>query len=309
MNRPCSLLLSAALLSAAACAEKKVGSSATASAAGASAPDAARRERLLDILKFKYPRIAGFKPAISELHESEFKGLDAGVLELGEPAARQKQGFLVSHDDKKLYLLAGDPIDASRSVAELRAEKRAEMEKLVAGLPVRGNPSGKVIVVEYSDFQCPYCRQAYLNVGTMLKSNPEVRFYYLNFPLSNIHPWALPAAIHSVCAARQGGDNFWRLHDGLFEHQQEITAANLHQKSLEFIQPQGKFNAAYFTACSTDPKSASYQSAAAEVKAASEMAQKYGMEGTPGFIIDGKMISGVIAADELSKLVAESLKN
>ena len=310
MNRSLfTLTLAAALLIAAACAEKKTGSSAAGAPAAAGVPDAARRERLLDTLKFKYPRIAGFKPAIIELHESEFKGLDAGVLELGESSMRQKQGFLVSHDDRKLYLLAGDPIDASRSLADMKAEKRTEMEKLVAGLPVRGNPSGKVIVVEYSDFQCPYCRQAYLNVETMLKSNPEVRFYYQHFPLSNIHPWAQSAAIHGVCAARQNGDAFWRLHDGLFQHQQEITAANLHQKSLDFIQGSPKFDAAAFTACSTDPKSPGYVSAAAEVKASSETAQKYGMDGTPGFIIDGKMIYGVIPADELSKLVAEALKN
>ena len=325
MNRSLFVLITAsALLFAAGCAGNKTGSSAGAASpaisAGLSAPDAARRERLLDTIKFKYPRIADYKPAISELHESEFKGLDAGVLEFGELSARQKQGFLVSHDDKKLYMLAGDPFDASRNIAEVKAEKQAEMEKLeagrraemaklVAGQPVRGNPSGKVVVVEYSDFQCPYCRQAYLNIETMLKSNPEVRFYYLHFPLSSIHPWAQAAAIHGVCAARQGGEAFWRLHDGLFIHQSEITAANLHQKSLEFINPSPKFDAAAFTACANDPKSAGYQSASGEVKASSEMAQKFGIDGTPGFIIDGKVISGVISANDLSMRVAEALKN
>ena len=161
-----SVSLGALLVLTAACSGKSGGSSAGATSAGVAAatPDAVRRERLLEILKFKFPQIANYNPAIIEMHESEFKGLDAGVLELGAPNSRQKQGFLISRDEKKLFVLAGDPIDASRSVAVMKAERRAALEKQVAGLPVRGNPRGKVIVLEYSDFQCPYCRQAYLSV-------------------------------------------------------------------------------------------------------------------------------------------------
>jgi protein-disulfide isomerase len=88
-------------------------------------------------------------------------------------------------------------------------------------LPVTGNKNAKVTVVEFSDFQCPFCEQFFKNTYPQLKKeyidNGKIAFYYRHFPLTSIHPYAKSAAIAAECANDQG--KFWEYHDLLFQNQ------------------------------------------------------------------------------------------
>ncbi len=91
----------------------------------------------------------------------------------------------------------------------------------VGHLPVRGNKNASVTVIEFSDFQCPFCEQFYKTTYPQLKKEyidtGKIAFYYRHFPLTNIHPLAVPAANASECANEQG--KFWEYHDLLFQNQ------------------------------------------------------------------------------------------
>ncbi len=88
--------------------------------------------------------------------------------------------------------------------------------------PSEGASNPKVTIVEFSDFQCPFCVRAYPTVKKVLQDyKNEVRFYYKQYPLTNIHPFAQKAAEASLCVLDQGQDKFWKFHDKLFELQSQ----------------------------------------------------------------------------------------
>ena len=104
------------------------------------------------------------------------------------------------------------------------------MSKLVEGIRatdhVAGNPEAKVTLVEYGDYQCPYCGMAHPIVKEILaKLGGEIRFVFRNFPISEIHPHALHAAAAAEFAADQG--KFWEMHDYIFEHQKALEDSDL----------------------------------------------------------------------------------
>jgi len=79
-------------------------------------------------------------------------------------------------------------------------------------------------VLEFGDFECPYCGQAEPTIETVLQNNPDVRLVFKNFPLEDIHPHALPAAIAAECALDQG--RFWEMHDAIYANQAAIFAGD-----------------------------------------------------------------------------------
>ena len=260
-----------------------------------------RKAQIVANLKHEFPQIATMNVEIDTL-ASASGGMDEGSFLIdGQPP----QPFLVARDNSKLYLLAADPIDASRSeadLAEARAnadseaaaearERATEMAAQIAGLPVRGNANAPVTIVEFSDFQCPYCSRASETVETLMETYPEdVKVVYAHFPLDN-HPWATPAAIASTCAAQQSDDAFWMLHDMYFADQKAITPQNVIAKSRTALAGASLDMAAWET-CATDTKSSAHQGAATAVSEQLALGSEYGVRGTPGFFVNGRFING-----------------
>ena len=259
-----------------------------------------RKARIVANLKHEFPQIADMNVTIDTL--KAVGGMDEGAFLIpGQPP----QPFLVSRDDTALYLIASDPIDVSRSVDELAAaasqadeaelaearERAAELAEATAGLPVRGNPQAAVTIVEFSDFECPYCRLASGTVEQVLERYPDdVKLVYAHFPLGN-HPWAKPAAIAASCAAQQSDDAFWALHDLYFEQQSAIEVDNVIAKSRAAISGMGVDVAAWET-CATDADSRVYQGVAAAVDAQMELGDEHGVRGTPAFFVNGRFVNG-----------------
>ncbi len=91
---------------------------------------------------------------------------------------------------------------------------------------VQGNPDAPIELVEYGDFECPFCGQAYDSVKAVQAAlGDDLRFVFRNFPLAQAHPHALAAAQAAEAAGLQG--RFWEMHDVLFEHQDMLDEANL----------------------------------------------------------------------------------
>ena len=164
-----------------------------------------------------------------------------------------------------------------------------------AGSPSRGPASAPVEIVEFSDFQCPFCLRAHPTVDQVLKTyGDRVRFVYRHYPLPG-HPAARPAAEASECAAEQG--KFWPYHDRLFATQSKLSDADLKQDAVELGMDGAKFNA-----CVDSHKYA------AKVESDLRAGQEAGVDGTPAFFINGRLISGAQPFEAFKKVIDEELQ-
>lgn len=116
----------------------------------------------------------------------------------------------------------------------------AVREKLILeGSPSKGPANAPVVIVEFGDFQCPGCRQLDLVLRQLLPSYPQARLVFKDFPLEQIHPWAMTAAIAGRCAFQQSTDAFWKLHDLIYDNQDLITPENAYDKLLQLASDAG----------------------------------------------------------------------
>jgi hypothetical protein len=131
----------------------------------------------------------------------------------------------------ELYDLRVDPLIEERKRVE------SVMTAMLAGdPPLMGPVSAPVSIVEFSDFECPYCQRLkkMLEQEVIPKAAGKVSIAFKNFPLP-MHPWAKPAAMMAACAGLQDVSSFWKLHDFLFDNQKSITVDNLKQKVEDFV--------------------------------------------------------------------------
>ncbi|MFK7984506.1 MAG: DsbA family protein [Sandaracinaceae bacterium] len=158
---------------------------------------------------------------------------------------------------------------------DLRYGRDAGFEIDIEGAPERGSPMASVTIVEFSDFECPYCGRAHPIVQQVLREfEGRVRVIFRNYPLS-AHPHALPAARAAVAAGNQ--DHFWEMHDLLFEHQRQLEEEDLLGYAEQLGLDMDRFG--------EDLASPETQ---ARVEADREMGRELGIEGTPSFFINGR---------------------
>ncbi|MCI0413664.1 DsbA family protein [bacterium] len=180
---------------------------------------------------------------------------------------------------------------------------KKNQEKIVLGtnVPVTGAQDAKVTIVEYSDFQCPYCSNAHVTVKDMLKQyEGKVKVAYKHLPLTNIHNWAEEAAIASVCVHKQKPETFWKLSDYYFTNQKTITKETLGAKLQEFSTQEG-LNHEELKKCMADPVSKQ------QVTADTTEAGSLGLSSTPSFFVNGRMVVGAIPADQFKQIIDEAL--
>jgi protein-disulfide isomerase len=207
---------------------------------------------------------------------------DQKVAQSGQPFDQIKdriKGFLTMQGQQEAVKKAIDKLKADNGVVlSLPAPETTKAKFDLAGRPMKGNKDAKVTIVEFSDFQCPYCSRATPQVQALLDAFPnDVAVYFLHFPLS-FHQQAMPAAVASECANRQG--KFWEMHDKIFAAQDSLAS----EPWKNFATELG-LDAAKFTACLTDPAVAEF------VKADMKQGEVAGVEGTPSFYINGVQYS------------------
>jgi protein-disulfide isomerase len=160
---------------------------------------------------------------------------------------------------------------------------------------LRGNPKAPVIIVEFSDFQCPFCRQVQPTLKNLLaKYEGRVSLAYRDFPLREIHPQAQLAAEASRCADEQG--QFWQYHDLLFANPDKLKREDLieHTRSLKLDEKQ-------FDSCLS---SAKYK---ARIEEDLEEGTRAGVNGTPGFFINGILLSGARPEAAFEEIIQREL--
>ena len=187
------------------------------------------------------------------------------------------------------------------------AEHRRRDQALMAGLvqnksASKGSEKALVTLVEFSDFECPYCRLfAGILDEVMPSEKDNLRIVFHHTPLT-MHPWAKPAAEGAACAQLQGNEAFWSLHDQLFKHQTDITAANVKDKLTEYAQQSKGLDVKTFQSCLENQMSLGLVLRDTNLAAANKV------EGTPTLFLNGPRLPGVRDAAQLRQFIAEAQK-
>ena len=179
--------------------------------------------------------------------------------------------------------------------AEVVVHLEAPRFEIAASGPGRGAEDARVTIIEFSDFQCPYCQRADQVVKQVLERYPnDVRVVYRHLPLENIHSRARPAAEASACAADQ--DQFWAYHDKLFANQRQLEDPDLKRFAEELGLDSARFDACVAERTHRD-----------QVDVDAAAAQGAGVTGTPAFFVNGRLLSGSRPAEEFYKIIDAEL--
>jgi predicted DsbA family dithiol-disulfide isomerase len=160
--------------------------------------------------------------------------------------------------------------------------------------PIMGPADAPITIVEWSDYQCPFCKRAHPTVEQVLTEyKGKVRFIYLDYPLP-FHPMAMPAAQAVHCAQDQG--KFWEYHKNLFEAPGDLSKADLSKRATDI-----GLDAAAFEACTTSNKFDSL------IKTNYDDGQALGVTGTPAFFINGRMLVGAQPIEQFRDIINDEL--
>jgi protein-disulfide isomerase len=197
-----------------------------------------------------------------------------------------------------LYDLSLDPL------AEMRAKNEELSRELTTGAnPGKGPTAAPVTIVEFSDFECPYCKRMtdLLEKEVLPKEGDKVKVVFRNFPLP-MHPWAKDAAEMAECAALQKPEAFWVLHDFFFQNQQSLRPDNLRTQVVSFVANNKDLNQPQFEAC------INRELGMGPVTQDQQLGQKIGIHGTPTVFVNGVRFDGLRSADELETIIEKVAK-
>ena len=235
---------------------------------------------------------------VPEPTEAEVKGYYFAVrnqvnepFEKAEPQLAKVVKALEIQQARELYA------DSLRTGENVSILLQPPTIKLGANDPgrVEGNPAASVTIVEFGDFQCPFCGRVEPTLADLLKKyEGKVKLAFRDFPLSAIHVHAEAAAEASRCAESQG--KFWPMHDAMYSDQSKLTEPDLIETAVRLGMDRGSF-----TSCL---KSGKYKAAIQQDVAAGRNA---GVTGTPTFFINGRYLEGSVPSAQFEKIIDSDL--
>jgi protein-disulfide isomerase len=178
--------------------------------------------------------------------------------------------------------------------AEALKKLRKDLKGSIGDSPTQGAADRQIVLMEFADFQCSFCAKTNESVKQfMAKHKGKVTLVFKNFPLTQIHPEALPAARAAWAAGRQG--KFWEYHDALFTNQAKLGEKFYQETATKLKLDLNKFNA---------DRPAADKSIVAEFT----LGRKLGIEGTPTIVMNGEVLSGAVTVADLEKALAKVSK-
>jgi protein-disulfide isomerase len=231
--------------------------------------------------------------AVKDVKDSPIKGAKQGVLEVGTAPQSRQVTFTSSPDFRYVIFEEVDDITIDPS--------KAVMDKIsLKNELCRGPKDAKVTIVEYSDFQCPFCAKGYSTIENevMGEYKDKVKFCYKHLPLP-FHPYAESAAIAMECAEAQSPEAGWAVYNGYFSNQKDVNPANVKDKAIEYAG--AKLDKAKFDKCFDGKETLD------KVKADRNEATALGLTGTPSFVINGRMVKGAQPAANFKAVIDDEL--
>jgi protein-disulfide isomerase len=243
------------------------------------------------------------KVIVGTLRPSEFANYDALTVTFASPSKKNDFEFLLSHDHKTLFRMTRFDLTSDPYAAI--------MKKIdVSGRATRGNKDAKVTVVNYDDFECPFCSRMHTTLfpGLLKEYGDRVLFIYKDYPLEEIHPWAVHAAVDANCLGAQNADAYWDYADTLHGNQDAIKAKGREGWNAELdrlANAQGQrhnLDVPILQACvkAQDEKA---------VRASVREGEAVGVEATPTIFVNGRKMDGAVPADEVRLALDQALKD
>jgi len=227
---------------------------------------------------------------IQDIKPSAAQGLAEVDVMIVSPQGQQPNKFYVSADGE--HALVGDiiPFGAHPFAADLK-----KLKKGVDG-PSRGPADAPVLLVEFSDLQCPHCKDAQPTIDRLLSEEKNVRLVYQNFPLP-MHNWAAKAAAYADCVGRSSSDAFWKFIEGTYAAQADLTESNADEK-LKAIADAAGVKSADIAVCAAKAETIG------RVERSVELGKSLNVASTPSLFINGRLVGvGAMPYDSLKSLV------
>lgn len=235
--------------------------------------------------------------SISNPQASDIPGYDKLIVTFTHDAKKNTFDFLLSKDRKTLARL--ESIDISQDL----------MSKIdVTGRPVRGNQTARVTIVNFDDFECPFCSRMHSTLfpGLLKEYGDKVKFIYKDYPLVEIHPWAMHAAVDANCLGDQNSDAYWDFADYVHGNQKLISGQNPTEayanldKAAVAQGDKHHLDAQNLKACIGKNDEAAVRKSMAE-------GDKLGVDSTPTLFINGEKISGAVPEDQMRAIIDREL--
>jgi protein-disulfide isomerase len=266
------------------------------------APNAELNRRIENRLRIDFNLPPTVEVTIGQIHGSEFPGYDIVPVRLQNSQRQKDLDFLISKDRKTLARL--DKMDIS-------TDDRDRMD--LSGRPVRGNKDAKVTIVNFDDFQCPFCARMHQTLASDISKiyGDRVKVIYKDFPLVEIHPWARHAAIDANCLNDQSNAAYWNYADYVHASQKELGGPPEKRQLADqttaldnAAREQGKklgLDAPKLEACLKKQDDSA-------VRASMKEGDALGIESTPTLFINGEKIAGAVPLDALRPIIDRALK-
>lgn len=236
-----------------------------------------------------------------------------GTPQPGDIAGYNKLPITISHNGKSQivdFLLSTD----SSKLARLETFNLASNPAFnidTSDRPVRGNPDAKVTIISFDDLECPFCARMHAELfpSTFNRYQNLARFIYKDFPLTQIHPWAMHAAVDADCLAAQNGTVYWNYVDYLHAHGDQITGQTPNLKrsydELDRLSRDegtvGKLDTRQLDACIAKQDETNVRKSLAE-------ADTLGIEGAPALFVNGERIDGAVPQQQVWAVIDRALQ-
>jgi len=230
-------------------------------------------------------KMFGYDPSVTwevvSIKPSAIAGISEVNVTLKNPQGQQNTKLYVAADGQRALIgeiipFGSDPFAAARTA----------LEKGING-PSRGPADAPVTIVEFSDLQCPHCKEAQPTVDKLMSEEKNARLVFQNFPLQS-HDWAAKAAAYADCVGRSSNDAFWKFMQGVYDAQSDILTTNADEKLTALADKSG-VKGSDIAACAAKPETAS------RVEHSVALGKSVDVTGTPTLFINGRKIANVAA--------------
>ncbi|HVO81197.1 MAG TPA: thioredoxin domain-containing protein [Terriglobales bacterium] len=232
---------------------------------------------------------AGLTWKVAEIKPSVAEGLTEVSVVISGPQGSQSNKLYITADGKhavtgEIIPFGPHPFDADRKL----------LEQKVTG-PARGPADAPVTVVEFSDLQCPHCKEAQPILDKLLSEDKDVRLVFQHFPLPS-HNWSGKAAAYADCVGRASNDAFWKFVEGVYAAQAEITASNADEKLTGLADTAG-VKGSEIAACAAQPDTTT------RVERSLALGKSLDVNSTPTLFINGRKLPGGVPYEVVKELV------
>ena len=263
--------------------------------------DSALNRRIEQKVRMTFQLPNSLKVTVGKRSPSEMPNYDMVPVTLSSGGRTSTHQFLISKDNATL--IEWEKLDISKDL----------MDSIdTAGRPRRGNKDAKVTIVNYDDFECPFCSRMHQTLfpDLMKTYGNQVKIIYKDYPLIEIHPWAMHAAVDANCLAAQSSDAFWDFADYAHANQKVISGekrdidqefGRLDQITRD-IGSKNKLDSARLDVCIKKQDET-------PVRASLKEGDTLGVDATPTMFINGERLSGAASPEALREVIDRALKD